>query len=116
MASPRDTDEGLSTDACLTLLSNARRRAVLLSIYDRGGDDEPIPVEEVVTGSIPEPVAVALNHNHLPKLEERDVIRWNREEGTVAAGRAFGGIEPFIDRLDGGRERLPDDWRADLDR
>lgn len=116
MRGARDADGEITTDACLTLLSNAHRRAVLLSIYDRGADDESIPIEEVVTGPMSEPVAVALNHNHLPRLEEHDVIRWNREEGTVAAGPAFGEIEPFIDRLDDSRERLPDDWRSGLDR
>jgi hypothetical protein len=115
VTSTRDSDEEMSADACLTLLSNARRRAVLLSINDREAD-EPIPIEEVVAGSLPDPVEVALNHNHLPKLEKHDVVRWNRERGTVAAGPAFGRIEPFIESLDGNRERLPDDWRVRLGR
>jgi|AntRauTorcE11898_2_1112593.scaffolds.fasta_scaffold00314_1 hypothetical protein len=107
---------GLTADACLTLLSNAHRRAVMLSIYDRGSDDaDPFAVEEIVTGSIPTRVEVALNHTHLPKLEDHDVIRWDREEGTVAPGPAFEEIEPFIDGLEDNRKRLPDDWRSGPD-
>lgn len=119
MTGSRDADEELTADTCLTLLSNAHRRVVLLTIHDRVADDEgdePVPVEEVVDGSIPEPVAMSLNHNHLPKLAEHDVVRWDREDGTVAAGQAFSQIEPFITRLDGASARLPNDWRSDLDR
>lgn len=116
MTDARDAGEGLSADVCLTLLSNPHRRAVLLSIYDRPAPDEPIPVEEAVPGSTSEPVAVALDHNHLPKLREHDLIRWDREAGTVSAGPAFGEIEPFVDRLDGDRARLPDDWRSGSER
>ena len=112
MKDARDTDGTLSTDACLTLLANVHRRAVLLSIHDRGVDGGPVPVEEAVPGPIPRSLAVSLNHNHLPKLEDSGVVRWDREGETVAAGPAFDEIEPFIDHLDDGRGRLPDDWRA----
>lgn len=115
MPSDRDTDGEPTTDAYLTLLSNARRRAVLLSIYDRGSDGEPIPVEEALPGPISASVEVSLNHNHLPKLEEHGVVRWDREAGTVAAGPAFGAIEPFLDCLDDDRGALPDDWRPGRD-
>ncbi|MFW6317193.1 MAG: DUF7344 domain-containing protein [Halorubrum sp.] len=111
-----DGDGGLSADACLSLLANAHRRAVLLSMYDRGGDDaDPFAVDEAVTGSIPTRVEVALNHTHLPKLEDRGVIRWDREAGTVAPGPAFEDVEPFIEGLEDRRERLPEDWRDDPD-
>lgn len=116
---PRNADEEPTADTCLTLLSNAHRRAVLLTIHDRAADgvgDEPVPVEEAVDGSIPEPVEMSLHHNHLPKLAEHDVVRWDREAGTVAAGSAFSQIEPFIALLDDDRARLPNDWRSDLDR
>ncbi|WP_144797988.1 DUF7344 domain-containing protein [Halorubrum depositum] len=116
MTDARDAGEGLSADVCLTLLSNAHRRAALLSIYDRPADGGPIPVEEAVPCSTAEPVAVTLNHNHLPKLQEHGVIRWDREAETVAEGPAFGGIEPFVDLLDDDRARLPDDWRSGSER
>lgn len=116
MTSPPNADAELSTDVCLTLLSNVHRRSVLLAIYDRPAADEPIPVEEAVPGTVSEPVTVALNHNHLPKLREHGVIRWDREAGTVSAGTSFDAIEPFVDRLDDDRARLPDDWRSGSDR
>jgi hypothetical protein len=115
MNESRDANEGITTDACLSLLADARRRAVLLSVYDRDPDD-PIPVEEAFTDPITERAEVTLTHNHLPKLADHDVVRWDREKGTVARGPAFGEIEPFIERLDDGRERLPDDWRSGPER
>ncbi|MFO8116553.1 MAG: hypothetical protein R6U01_14550 [Halorubrum sp.] len=111
-----NTGGGLTADACLTLLSNAHRRAVLLSIYDRGGNDAgSFAVEEIVSGSIPPRVEVALNHTHLPKLEDHDAIRWDRDDGTVGPGPAFEEVEPFIDCLEDSSEQLPDDWRSHSD-
>ena len=106
-----------TTDVCLTLLSNPLRRAVLLSIYDHeADDDEKLPVEEAVTGPMTERVEVALYHNHLPKVEESDIVQWDRGEGTVTDGPAFDAIRPFIKFLDRNREQLPDDWRPAPDR
>jgi len=117
MDGSRDGERELLADACLTLLANAKRRAVLLTLYDRRAEDaEPIPVEEAVPETRSTPAHVALTHSHLPKLADHDVIRWDRENDTVAPGPAFEAIEPFVERLDAARERLPDDWRAESDR
>lgn len=117
MTGTSDSPGKTTTDVCLTLLSNPLRRAVLLSIYDREADDgEKLPIEEAVTGPMTERVEVALYHHHLPKLEESGVVQWDRGRGTVAEGAAFEEISPFINCLDGNRERLPDDWRSDSDR
>lgn len=114
MSDTRDAGGAPTTDARPTVFSNAHRRAVLLSIAD--GGDEPIPLDALVTGSTPEQAAVALRRTHSPALEGHGVIRWDREEGTVAAGPAFDEIEPFVRLLDDGRERLPDGWRSGLGR
>jgi hypothetical protein len=112
----QDGTDDTPTDAYLSLLANRYRRAVLLSLIDHGGNDaEPISIEEAVSDSIPERVEVALNHNHLPKLANHEVIRWNRDEGSVAPGPAFEEIEPFLEALDNVRTKLPNDWRPDLD-
>lgn len=104
------------TDKYLSLLANTYRRAVLLSLTDRGANDAgPISIDEAISDSIPERVEVALAHNHLPKLADHDVIRWNRDEGNVAPGPAFEEVEPFLETLDNVRTKLPKDWRPDLD-
>ncbi|WP_418286681.1 DUF7344 domain-containing protein [Halorubrum sp. DTA46] len=114
MAGTSGADEEVTTNVSLTLLSSPLRRAVLLSIYDSEADDaDGLPVEDVMTGPVPERVQVALYHNHLPKLEEFGIVRWDRRAETVAEGAAFGRIRPFIECLERNRERLPDDWRPE---
>lgn len=111
----RERRSGAPTDVYLSLLANRNRRVVLLSLNDRGDDAEPLPVAEVVPGPMPESVEVALTHNHLPKLADHNVVRWDREEGVVAPGPAFEQVEPFIEGLESVRTELPGDWRPDLD-
>ena len=117
MDGSRDGEREPTADACLTLLADEKRRAVLLALYDRGAEGAgSVPVEEAVPEARSTPAYVALTHSHLPKLADHDVVRWDRENDTVAPGPAFEAIEPFVERLDAGRERLPDDWRAESDR
>jgi hypothetical protein len=109
-----DSNTGAPTDVYLSLLADRNRRAVLLSLNERGDDAEPLPIEEILPGSMPESVEVALTHNHLPKLADHEVIRWNRDEGVVAPGPAFERVEPFIEGLESVRTKLPEDWRPNL--
>lgn len=117
MTDTPDSTEGMPTDDCLRLLSKPHRRSVLLSLHDRGDDDDgALPVADAVTGPLTERVEIALYHHHLPRLAEADVIRWDQENGTVTEGPRFDAIEAFVRALDRNRDRLPDDWRPDPDR
>ena len=50
---------------------------------------------------------VQLVHCHLPKLEDADVIEWDRETQTVTRGPAFAEIEPFLSLLIGNADKFP---------
>lgn len=73
-------------DAIFELLVAQRRREVLYVLYRRPG---PITVSELtdevasVEETPPERVATALHHVHLPKLDERGVVNYDAEAGTV---------------------------------
>ncbi len=117
-------ESALSTDHALSLLSDARRRRLLIVLADRkpdselGVDSETLERVLLQTPSDHPPASVdgdriiiSMHHNHLPKLAECDVIVWNEWEDTVEPGPAFDVIEPFIEYLDCNREDLPADWR-----
>jgi len=50
---------------------------------------------------------VQLIHHHLPKLEDADVIEWDRETQTVTRGPAFAELEPFLSLLIGNADKFP---------
>ncbi|QLG64199.1 DUF7344 domain-containing protein [Halorarum salinum] len=87
---PREVDE------VFDLLRNARRRYLLaaLSTEDELGFDELVDAvaeRERVERGLPladgrhEQIRLVLFHNHLPKLEDADVVRCDYGDGTVRA-------------------------------
>lgn len=117
-------ESSLSTDRALSLLSDSRRRRLLIALMDRkpdpevGVDPETLKQELLRTRSglrfssaDADRIVVSMHHNHLPKLVECDVLEWNEWDDTVEPGSAFDAIEPFIEVLDRNRSDLPSDWR-----
>lgn len=39
---------------------------------------------------------VTMHHLHLPVLEDREYLRWDRETGRVTKGPRFDELEPFL--------------------
>jgi hypothetical protein len=113
-------------DELFTLLAGRSRRRILVSLLDVR--DEPVPVESVALtrgaasgsavrartgptagdgrgGAVTE--EQALDHLHLPKLDESDLIDWDREAGTVARGPRFAEAESFLRLLARNQHELP---------
>lgn len=101
-------------DACLRLVSNRHRRAVINSLrheangettiddlVDRLHGGEPISVTERSTGR--DKLAIRLTHAHLPKLAEHGVVDYDPEGGTVRY-RPDEQVEAILDALP---EELP---------
>lgn len=118
-------EPALSTDHALSLLSDARRRRLLIVLAERkpgselGVDSETLeqellrtPDDRPLSPIDADRIIISMHHNHLPRLVECDVIEWNEWEDTVEPGPAFDVIEPFIEYLDRNREKLPADWRC----
>lgn len=115
-------DSTLTTDRALSLLSDFRRRRLLIALVDRKPepeldvDPEALKREFVRTRDTPrlspadvDRVVISIHHNHLPRLVECDVLQWNEWDDTVEPGPAFDAIEPFIEALDHDRAELPSD-------
>lgn len=90
------SDHQLSVDDLFDVLSASRRRAALTVLTERRspmavetlaravaeseyGDVSAAPSESAV-----EDVLVSLHHVHLPKLDERRLVAYDRDEKTVA--------------------------------
>ena len=101
-----DTD-GVTEHEMFTTLSNARRLLVLRYLLDV---DEPTDlgtlVESVASEEFDVPVAdldrkqerriyVALHQNHLPYLEEKALIEWDRSRGIIAL-RDAASVERYL--------------------
>ena len=49
-------------------------------------------------------------HVHLPKLEELEFIKWDRESRVVTPGPRFDAITPYLRVVYEHRDKLADDW------
>lgn len=82
----------LSTDTALQILANQQRRRLLHHLVDADG---PVPMDKLYatvftnTSSSEEPTEfrdrfkIQLHHVHLPKLQEADLIEYDRASSTV---------------------------------
>ncbi|OVE83835.1 DUF7344 domain-containing protein [Natronolimnobius baerhuensis] len=104
----------METDDIFTLLSNADRRCVLETLYERG----PMTVDELATelastpsgasADVDQHVAVSrakisLIHQHLPQLADYSVIDYAGPDGSVSLEK----IDELEDYLDAGVAQSP---------
>ena len=86
--SPTDAEVKLTTDETFHLLSNSRRRAILLILMDSGSMTKRELSERVaerenntdrsnLSSSDKQSVRVSLHQNHVPRLADADVINVN---------------------------------------
>jgi hypothetical protein len=101
-------------DAVCRLLSNGRRRLVIGEIAALDTDERAAlgDLAERVAGTEhgldPSRVAagqrksvyVSLLQCHLPKLDDADVVEWDRRSGAVARGRSIDELASLIDAIE----------------
>ncbi|WP_254523668.1 DUF7344 domain-containing protein [Natrinema caseinilyticum] len=105
-----DTGEAApDLDTLYELLSKSRRRYVLYYLLDSdrasiGGLTRQVAAWErdISIESVSEEqqksVVVSLLHNHLPRLEEHDVVTVNRRRGDVVSGQCFEVVASTVKR------------------
>lgn len=89
-------------DRYLKVLANGYRRRLLTELIERHPSEE-IPVPESVHKGKKDlaDLHVELVHHHLPRMEQLDLIGWDREEQTVSRGSRFADIEPLLEAVIG---------------
>ena len=98
----------LSKDEAFDCAGSARRRLIVAVLLERRGSWEVTelarevaareqggPPRRVDEGTLRR-VRTALDHQELPKLVNYDVVRYDRESGTVDAGPAIDDLAPLV--------------------
>jgi len=89
-----------SFDDCLRALEDERRRTVISALRDA----ETLAVATLADGERSE---CALIHCHLPLLEERGYVDWDRGTGDVRRGPRFDEVATLFDLLRSHEHDLP---------
>ena len=85
-------------DTWFELLANDLRRRLLFELARRAPSEPAlaVPGDIVRPDEDAESLSLHLRHVHLPKLDDSDIVDWNREARTVSHGRAFDQARPLI--------------------
>lgn len=103
--------DGSVPDAMFRALADKRRRRLLIALLEHDpGDDLPVPDVVRPDDQPVETLGLELHHVHLPVLEDRGFVEWDREANSVSAGPNFEEIRPFLELMDRHRDDLPDCW------
>ena len=99
-------------DEMMRVLANPYRRQLLAALLEEKPQEALnllIP-EDVHTGEKElERLQTQMLHNHLPRLEEMGVIRWDAETQTVSKGPRFREIRPLLELMQARQQdRHPD--------
>ena len=99
-------------DDVFDVLTNMYRRRLLVGLlqHDPQADTLEFPDSALVSDEQSEELELELYHVHLPKLEERGFIEWDRETRTISTGPAFDEIRPLLELLDEHSDELPEGW------
>ncbi|WP_254530368.1 DUF7344 domain-containing protein [Natrinema gelatinilyticum] len=96
-------------DARYELLSESRRRYVLYYLFDNdhasidrlasqvAAWEQNVSIESV-SDEQRKSIVVGLLHNHLPRLEEHDVVTFDQRRGDVHRGRRFEALTSTVKR------------------
>ncbi|MFB6096989.1 MAG: ArsR family transcriptional regulator [Haloferacaceae archaeon] len=108
-----DPQDRTRIDDAFDALANRYRRRVLVALARRDPQSGALKVPEAVlpADGWSEGLEIVFYHVHLPKLEDRGFVEWDREARTVAPGPAFEAIRPLVELMDEHSDQLPDDWR-----
>lgn len=104
---------GKTLDDQLEALGRLERRRLLLELATADPDDARIDFGELERHEGELDPLVTMRHLHLPVLEERGFIRWDREEQWVTKGPRFGELEPHLELFRKSESEMPDVTEAD---
>lgn len=95
-------------DDSLRALADKHRRQVLLLLKDCGPDEEvPVSILVAQLDGEAEAVLLSLMHQHLPILDECDLIDWHRSQGVIRRGSVFEETLPLLNTIHTVKRDLP---------
>lgn len=100
-----------SPDTMLEVLGDRYRRRVLVTLLDHERQNAEIaPVPPDISAEELSELKLKMRHHHLPKLEEADLIMWDRETNDVRKGPRFDEIRPLVEQISECADELPGAW------
>ncbi len=109
-----DETDGKPFDEMLDALGAPRRRQVLVELLERDRQGGPAAVN-IDDGWEDTDAQVSMNHVHLPKLAEYELVDWDEGSNEVRTGRQFDEIRPLLELLYDHEDELPDAWLQHAD-
>lgn len=95
----------------LDALSHQPQRRMLLRLHHHNpADDVPDGLEDLDVEDGDLETLLDFQHYHLPQLEAKGFVEYDREEHKVTKGPNFEEIEPILELIDEHRDELPDGW------
>lgn len=95
----------------LDALSYRPQRKLLVALFNHNPrDDIPVDSDELEFEGEDLEIRLDFQHFHLPELESKGFIDYDREDHIVTRGPDFEEIEPLIQLIDEHNDELPDDW------
>jgi len=86
-----------------------RRRRLILLLLKHGRVDTKADILFRGERGIDE-ADIAIDHHHLPKLEDAGYIEWNRDTDEISKGPRFDEIEPILELIETHADELPPGW------
>lgn len=84
-------------DDHLEAMGHLERRCLLLRLAMNSGAEPGIDFSDLECGGGELDPLVTMRHVHFPVLEEREFIRWDRENQRVTRGPRFDELEPLLE-------------------
>ena len=97
----------------LEALEHPYRRQLLVTMLEQNpqDDDDVDPLDSVdYSAADAEQLQIALRHVHLPKLEQRGFITWDRRRGAISKGPDWDEIAPLLTLIHDHSDELPAGW------
>lgn len=89
-------------DTALRMLADPTRRRLLFALLEHNPQRDTAlhPIDDVpLAEGETERLTLEMHHNHLPKLEDAGLIRWDRQTHEVAKGPNFDEVRPILSLL-----------------
>lgn len=95
----------------LRTMENRHRRRLLVELLDDAQENAlKFPEDVPVSGTEREAFRAEMYHQHLPRLEDRGYIRWDRDAREIAKGPMFEDIGPLLELIRDHQDELPERW------
>ena len=99
-------------DTVLDALGNPYRRQLLVALLDHNpqDDDDRDPLDVLSDEEEARVLESELLHAHLPKLDDRGFITWDRSTNKISKGPQWDEIAPVLKLMHDHQGELPDGW------